>query len=104
MEADAQIAVADDGVAVRPYVADREFGEAEFLVEGERLGDVRCMHTELEPLAEHDQFSAPIATAFSPDPHAALMVKAGTLSGIPAPMETCRAGLGPQPACRTCPM
>ena len=41
--------------------------------------------------------------AFSDDAHALLTVKAGTESGTPARCDTCRAVLGPPPACRAWP-
>ncbi len=47
---------------------------------------------------------APVATACMPDAQALLIVCAGALSGSPARRATCRAGLGPDPACRACPM
>ena len=45
-----------------------------------------------------------VAIACMPDAHALLIVCAGTLSGSPARRTTCRAGLGPDPACRAWPM
>ena len=47
---------------------------------------------------------APVAIVCMPDAHALLIVCAGTESGTPARMPTCRAGLGPDPAWRPCPI
>ena len=47
---------------------------------------------------------AAVATASIPEAHALLIVWAGTLSGRPARRTTCRAGLGPDPAWRACPI
>ena len=46
---------------------------------------------------------APAATASMPDAHALFTVVAGTRSGSPARRPTCRAGFGPEPACRAWP-
>ena len=43
-------------------------------------------------------------TAFSPEPHTLLTVKAAMVSGRPALSAACRAGFWPTPACRTLPM
>ena len=46
---------------------------------------------------------APSITAFSPEPHTALMVSAGTLCGRPLLMTVWRAGFCPEPAVNTWP-
>ena len=43
---------------------------------------------------------ASVATACRPEAHALLIVCAGDVSGTPAVVPTCRAGLGPEPAWR----
>ena len=48
--------------------------------------------------------SAAETTACMPEAQALLIVCAGTPSGRPAARPTCRAGLGPDPACRACPI
>ena len=55
-------------------------------------------------LAEKDRPRAAVATACMPDAHALLIVWAGTASGSPARRTTCRAGFGPDPAWRPCPI
>ena len=47
---------------------------------------------------------APEAIACRPEAQALLMVWAGAPSGRPARCPTCRAGFGPEPACRPCPI
>ena len=47
---------------------------------------------------------APDAIDCIPEAHALLIVYAGTSSGSPVRRPTCRAGLGPEPACLACPM
>src|SRR5512134_4081832 len=46
---------------------------------------------------------APSVIAFNDDAHALLTVYAGTESGTPARWDTCRAVLGPPPACLAWP-
>ena len=43
-------------------------------------------------------------TAFNPEPHTLLTVKAAMVSGKPALSAAWRAGFWPTPACSTCPM
>jgi hypothetical protein len=46
---------------------------------------------------------AAVITDWRPDPQTLLMVVAGTESGRPALIATCRAGFMPRPACRMHP-
>ena len=47
---------------------------------------------------------APSATARRPEPHSWFMPQAGASTGMPAPMDACRAGFWPAPAARIWPM
>ena len=53
MQADEQAAVSHHRVGMAPCLADRRLREAEALVEGEGLQDVRRVYADLEEPSEH---------------------------------------------------